>query len=139
MDSQKVEQVVWTTEQVKDRFKEAVSTAHQLPSAHVQGFFNSWPMIVRQPWEVMSSQDRPRLRPLLKAQLVERMDEAMGWLMWLDDPRDRRIVLGYAEDFYRSHIARKVGVSRSTIDRRYKSALQRIANQLNDQADGPCG
>ena len=47
----------WTTEQVAERFREAALIAHRLPPVQVQGYFNTWPAVLRQPWETFSGDD----------------------------------------------------------------------------------
>ena len=42
---------MWTVEQVAERFREAAETARRLPPVRVQGYFNLWPPIQRQPIE----------------------------------------------------------------------------------------
>lgn len=40
----------WTIENVAARFEEAASTGRRLPPVRVQGYFNTWPVIVRKEW-----------------------------------------------------------------------------------------
>ena len=47
----------WTTDEVANRFHEAAITARRLPPVRVQGYFNTWPPIVRQAWEVLGADD----------------------------------------------------------------------------------
>ena len=70
----------WTVEDVAARFEEAVTTGRRLPPVRVQGYFNTWPPILRQQWEVFSAED-PVYRPLPPSpEAVDRMLEAMRWV-----------------------------------------------------------
>jgi len=44
----------WTIEDVAARFEEAASTGRRLPPVRVQGYFNTWPVIVRKEWETFA-------------------------------------------------------------------------------------
>jgi len=67
----------WTPEQVAERFREAAQTAHRLPPVRVQGYFNTWPTIVRLPWETLSMDDVIYRMPPDPA-AIDRMEETMG-------------------------------------------------------------
>ncbi|MGH9895151.1 MAG: DUF6362 family protein, partial [bacterium] len=71
----------WTVDTVAERFAEAAETARRLPPVRVQGYFNLWPPIQRQPWETWGSSDiEPRPLPATPA-AIERMLETMGWVL----------------------------------------------------------
>ena len=48
---------MWSVEQVAERFREAAQTARRLPPVRVQGYFNTWPAILREPWETYAAED----------------------------------------------------------------------------------
>jgi hypothetical protein len=75
--------ILWTIDEVSARFHEAAVTARRLPPVRVQGYFNTWPQIVRQPWEVLGTED-PGYRPFPPSpKEVDRMLEVMQWVQWL--------------------------------------------------------
>jgi len=67
----------WTPHAVAHRFVEASQTAHRLPAVRVQGYFNTWPAIVRTPYERMASEDAPIYRYPPTPAETERMLEVM--------------------------------------------------------------
>lgn len=38
---------MWNVDMVAERFREAAQTARRLPKVTVQGYFNTWPAILR--------------------------------------------------------------------------------------------
>ncbi len=46
----------WTKKDVADQFEEAISTLKKLPPVRVQGYFNTWPEIVRAPKEIATGE-----------------------------------------------------------------------------------
>ncbi|BCO30093.1 hypothetical protein TspCOW1_01960 [Thiohalobacter sp. COW1] len=119
----------WTIEQVAERFNEAAQTAHRLPAVRVQGYFNTWPAILRQPWETFAGEDGEyRLPPDPTA--IDRMEETMGWVLWLGE-EDRHLVWMRADGYRWRDICRRFGCDRTTAWRRWQRALLTVAMQLN--------
>ena len=122
----------WTPEQVADRFREAAQTAHRLPPVRVQGYFNTWPTLLRQPWETLSMDDVIyRLPPDPAA--IGRMEETMGWVPWLAE-KDRHLVWMRAEGYRWRDICRRFGCDRTTAWRRWQKALRLVADHLNGRS-----
>ncbi len=119
----------WTTEQVAECFREAVLTAHRLPPVQVQGYFNTWPAVLRQPWETFSGDDVLYRFPPDPA-AIDRMDEAMGWVVWLAE-EDRHLVWMRADGYRWRDICGRIGCDRTTAWRRWQRALVTVAVQLN--------
>lgn len=128
MDMKTQESSLWTPKAVAARFKEAAEVARRLPSAKVQGYFNSWPKIVRELWETLPEENSP-IRPPLDPKAIDRMLESMRWLLCLDET-ERHIILDHAKR-HRSRIANSQGMSRTTRWRRWQDVLQKIVNHLN--------
>ena len=62
----------WTVDTVAERLAEAAETARRLPPVRVQGYFNLWPPIQRQPWETwVASNTEPRPLPPAPAAMSE--------------------------------------------------------------------
>lgn len=120
----------WTVEEVAARFEEAVVTARRLPPVRVQGYFNTWPQLIRQPWEVMSS-DTPAYRPLPPSPAaVERMLEVIRWIEWLE-VEQRHLVWMRAKRYRWRDITRRFACDRTTAWRRYQGALFLVVHRLN--------
>ena len=76
----------WTLDEVAERFREAAETAHRLPKVGVQGYFNTWPAIKREARELYTDPDRVlRFPPTPEA--IDRMEETMRWVLWLEEPQ----------------------------------------------------
>lgn len=120
----------WTVEDVAARFAEATRTARRLPPVPVQGYFNVWPTIIRQQWETLSHEAIP-MRPVPPSpEAIERMEEAMRWVQWLE-VEDRHLVWMRAKDVPWNRIARRFGCNRTTAWRRWQKALQVVSNRIN--------
>ena len=121
----------WTIDEVAARFAEAAHTAQRLPSVRVQGYFNVWPTIVRQQWETLSHEPIP-MRPIPPSpEAIERMEEAMRWVQWLE-VGDRHLVWMRAKDVAWNRIARRFGCNRATAWRRWRRALDAVVARLID-------
>lgn len=120
-----------TVEHIAHRFEQAAVTAHALPPARVRGHFNSWPEIVRQPWEIMASDDEPEYRPApASPQEIDRMIETQRWLQWLD-VNQRHLVIMRSEGHGWQDIARRFGCDRTTAWRRWNHAIEQILVHLH--------
>ncbi len=120
----------WTTDEVANRFHEAAITARRLPPVRVQGYFNTWPPIVRQAWEVLRADDAIYRSYPPTPQAVERMLEAMRWVQWLEV--EQRYLVWMRADGYRwREITRRFGCDRTTAWRRWNIALLVVSERLN--------
>jgi len=121
----------WTIDEVAARFAQAAQTARRLPPVHVQGYFNVWPAIIRQQWETLSHEPIP-MRPISPSpEAIERMEEAMRWVQWLEVD-DRHLVWMRAKDVAWSRVARRFGCNRATAWRRWRMALEAVVVRLSD-------
>ena len=128
--------LLWTIDAVAARFHEAVITARRLPPVRVQGHFNTWPQIVRQPWEVLGAEDQG-YRPFPPTpEAIDRMLEAMHWVQWLE-VEQRHLVWMRADNYRWREITRRFGCDRTTAWRRWQRALELVACELNGTARGP--
>ena len=72
----------WTIEDVAARFEEAASTGRRLPPVRVQGYFNTWPIIVRKEWEAFAA-DETVYRPFppspgaIEREFIRRLGERL--------------------------------------------------------------
>ncbi len=124
---------LWTIESIAARFHEAVVTARRLPPVRVQGYFNTWPQIVRQPWELLGMEDQI-YRPFPPSpDAIDRMLEAMHWVQWLE-VEQRHLVWMRADNYRWREICRRFGCDRTTAWRRWQRAIELVAFQLNGSA-----
>jgi DNA-directed RNA polymerase specialized sigma24 family protein len=119
----------WTLDAVAERFREAAETAHRLPPVRVQGYFNVWPAIKREAQEIYTDPDRV-LRFPPSPEAIDRMEETMRWVLWLDEEL-RHLVWMRAEEWEWKDISRRFGCDRNTARRRWQRALQRVVQCLN--------
>ena len=122
-----------TMEDVAARFAEAADTGRRLPRVKVQGYFNVWPVMVRDVWEAYPEENlgyHP-LPPTPKA--IDRMMEVMRWVQWLEIEQ-RHLVWMRAKQYEWKAISRRFSCNRVTAWRRWQKALQVIADQLNGAA-----
>jgi hypothetical protein len=120
----------WTPTLVEERLEEAADTLRRLPAVKVQGYFSTWPPVIRDFWEAFGwNEVRVRLGPPSPA-AIDRMDEALIWLSWLE-PDDTRLVWLRACRVHWKLITWRFGVSRTTAWRNWVAALVSIASRLN--------
>ena len=122
--------IVWTIDDVAERFGEAVSIGHRLPPARVQGYFSLWPPIVRQEWERYADADAPPRRFPPDPAAIERRLETMQWVQWLEI-ETRHLVWMRAKQYEWREIGRRFGCDRTTAWRHWKLAMQLVADRLN--------
>jgi predicted DNA-binding protein (UPF0251 family) len=115
---------------VEARLEEAADTLRRLPRVKAQGYFNTWPTIIRDFWEAFGWHDaQARLGPPSPA-AIDRTDETMLWLHWLEADEVRLVWLR-AEGVRWKAIAHRFGIDRSTAWRRWTCALIKLASRLN--------
>jgi Domain of unknown function (DUF6362) len=117
----------WTPPLVAERLAEAVDVLSRLPEERVLGFYDLWPRMVCTPCA--------NVRPAAAApEAISRMDEALGWLCWLD-AQERRLVWLRAEGMPWKRITHRLGSGRTTAWQRWTLALLKIATRLNAAAE----
>ena len=118
----------WTPRLIADRLAAAVEVLAQLPESGPRGYFSLWPLAPND-----AHRDRAQLpSPLPEA--IDRMDEALGWLCWLE-PEERRIVWLRAEGLPWKRITHRLGTGRTTAWQRWTMALLKIASRLNVEVE----
>ena len=134
----------WTGELVRQRLVEAFAIERRMPPERFATMASSWPATPLHTFVEMLHWDDARQRVWdnwTKAKgvysfEVSRMDEAIGWLSWLD-VGERRCLAAWAAARARSIPVRKVlrhhGWSPTTFYRAIEKAADRIADRLNQQ------
>ena len=117
----------WTPRLVAGRLAEAADALARLPDERVRGLYDLWPKLIGAPGG--------HAHPAAAApEAIDRADEALGWLMWLD-PDERRLVWLRAEGLPWKWITRRLGVGRTTAWQRWTTALLKITVRLNAAAE----
>lgn len=115
---------------VEERLRSAAYTLRRLPDSKVQGYFSTWPAIIREPLEILQMEPEPmRIRPSMED--IGEMEEVLFvWLKFLE-PEERRLVWLRAERVRWKLICGRFGVGRTKAWEMYRTALARIAAKLN--------
>ena len=120
----------WTPKLVEARIEEAADTLRRLPEERMRTARSAWPPIIRDFWEMYGTEPaRLRLGPP-SAAAIDRMDQALEWLRWLEAD-DARIVWLRACDVRWKAICWRLGADRPSLWRRWVAALALIAARLN--------
>ena len=122
----------WDVKMVADRLEEAAETMKRLPMTGLKpaGHISSWPPILREFYEAYGWNDlQIRLGPPTP-DAIDRMDEVMGWLRWLE-PNDVRLLWLRAERVPWKLIQQRFGMARSTVSAKWKAALFQVVVILN--------
>ena len=115
--------------EVEERLRSAARTLRRLPNVKVQGFFSTWPTIIREPLEILQMEPEPlRIKPSM-ADITEMEEVLFVWLKWLE-PEERRLVWLRAERVRWKLICGRFGVGRTKAWEMYRRALASIAAKL---------
>lgn len=120
----------WTREQVEERLVEAADVMKRLPEEKVQGYFSTWPAILREWGDLVGQAPQPMRMPPPSPQAISRMDETLTWLRWLE-PDEARLVWARAEGTPWKPICWRFGISRATANRRWQYGIAVIVWRLN--------
>jgi Domain of unknown function (DUF6362) len=113
----------WDNEVVARRLEEAADVLARLPDERVRGLYDLWPKLIGAPVK--------HARPAAAApEAIDRMDEVLGWLMWLD-PEERQLVWLRAEGLPWKWITRRLGIGRTTAWQRWTTGLLKIVVRLD--------
>jgi hypothetical protein len=112
-----------TPELVAERLAEAADVLARLPDERVRGLYDLWPRLIGEP--------RGHARAAAAApEAIDRMDEALGWLLWLD-PHERQLLWLRAEGLPWKRITHRLGIGRTTAWQRWTTALLKIVVRLD--------
>ena len=115
--------------EVEERLRSAARTLRRLPNVKVQGYFSTWPTIIREPLEILQMEPEPlRIKPSM-ADITEMEEVLFVWLKWLE-PEERRLVWLRAERVRWKLICGRFGVGRTKAWEMYRRALACIAARL---------
>jgi hypothetical protein len=117
----------WDQEAVAARLEEAVDVLARLPEERVCGLYDLWPKLVGELCR------QPRLAAAAP-EAIDRMDQALQWLLWLE-PEERRLVWLRAQGVPWKRITHWLAIGRTTAWQRWAAALLQIAVRLNAAAE----
>ena len=119
----------WTAKRVEDHLAEAADVMRRLPPIRVQGYFSTWPAIVRDFADRVGCEPQRMRRPPPSPDAITRAETTLLWLRWLE-VEDARLVWMRAERARWREICQTFGIARSTANRRYDYALAVIVWRL---------
>jgi hypothetical protein len=117
----------WTPTLVADRLVEAADVLARLPEERVRGFYDLWPRVVLEPSGCARA-------AAAAPEAIDRMDEALGWLMWLE-PEERCLTWLRAEGMPWKRITHRLRIGRTTAWQRWTIALLKISVRLNVETE----
>jgi hypothetical protein len=126
----------WTADCVADHFEEAFRTLRKLPPVKAQGYFNTWPDIVRTSREIAAMEPQP-MRVWPSAAAITRLEQTFDWVLWIEE-EERKLIWSRAARVPWKQISGELGVDRTTAWRKHKLALTKIASRLNVKATPIC-
>ena len=119
----------WTPRLVEGRLAEAASVLERLPAPRRLDYFNTWPAYFHDFSDLVGQAPQPmRISPSPAA--ISRMEETLGWLVWLE-PEDAKLVWMRAERARWRAICLRFGIARATAHRRWQYALCVIVWRLD--------
>lgn len=121
-----------TWREIEERLEEAALTLKRLPNPRgsgARGYGSSWPEVVREARHAYGYEEA-RMRVIPSAAEISRYEEAVGWLAFVSDPMDRRILWMRASGWPVRAVARQVGLTKSSVQRHYMAGLLTIAKHL---------
>jgi hypothetical protein len=113
----------WDNKVVAGRLEEAADTLARLPDQRVRGHYDLWPKLI-------GGAGRQAGPAAAAPEAIDRMDEALGWLMWLE-PEERQLVWLRAEGLPWKWITRRLGIGRTTAWQQWTTALLKIVVRLD--------
>ena len=120
----------WTPLLVEERFVEAAGVLKRLPEERVQGYFSVWPEVVRSVHDAFGWHEPVLRRPWPSPASIDRMDETISWLRWLEPDVAKIVWLRASGNRWKS-ICVEVGLQRTAVHQRYLFGQCVIAWRLN--------
>lgn len=127
---------LYTLEEVQYRLAEAADTLRRMRVAGTRpaGHKTNWPCIVQDFWEAYDVGASPAVQlSAPKPEAIDRMDEAIGWLLRVQDATARGVLWGKACGFATNRIAKVLGISRYYVDRMHADNLERLLRFINSR------
>lgn len=123
----------WTVEQVEDMLIDAADTLKRLPADRPRGYVSSMPTPVRCVVEDAEGEPAMRRRPPPSAAAIDRLDQVLGWMAWLEEEQVR-VVWARASGVPWRPICRRLGCGRTKAWQIWVTALVLLKAKLNAAA-----
>ncbi|MEM7621155.1 MAG: DUF6362 family protein [Pseudomonadota bacterium] len=125
----------YTANMLADRFEEALYTLKRLyvPGTKPRGYFNAWPAIVYETWEIEAMEKLPmRLGPPTP-DAISRMEEVFTWLWHIKSVEDRHLIWLRARKTPWKTICKYRGCGRTKAWQDWVFTLSTLAHRLNQE------
>lgn len=123
-------------EMVKARLREAAATLRRMK--HERWDYPPerlawWPDVVRRAADAYGYYDAKGVRVPPEPGAIDRMEEVLGWLLWLGDSGDQALVWARAERITWRQLETRDGRSRETLRKVYDKALAVIIAGMEEE------
>lgn len=123
--------IVWTVQMVEDTLTEAAQTLKRLPMDRPRGFISSMPTPVRTLSESYGWDEVTVRLPPPSAAAIDRLDEALGWMAWLEDEQVR-VVWARAGGVPWRPICQRLGCGRTKAWQIWVTSLVLLKVRINE-------
>lgn len=120
---------------VAERMREAASIMKLMPRWQLMDIKASWPNFIHEMMDAYGWTPAELKFDPPTGEAIDRMDEAMRWLLWLD-VRDRKIVWLRATGVSWVSMAKRYACHRATMHRKWAAAIAKIISELEKNAVG---
>ena len=128
---------LWTQRLVVERLEEAAQCLRALPApkewVRLRHLRSAMPTPVRDAADAYGYTPTRTRPPAPSPGAIDRMEQAIAWLLWLD-PEDQRLVWARACRIPWRHLCHRSGVERTTAWRTWTLATFRIVTRINRHA-----
>ena len=125
----------WTADCVADHFEEAFRTLRKLPPVKAQGYFNTWPDIVRTSREIAAMEPQP-MRVWPSAAAITRLEQTFDWVLWIEEA-ERKLERTRANLLRATSMLEGAAIDKYSFTRDFY--LQRRQNQIESMIDQGIG
>lgn len=113
---------------IEEQMRSSVRTLRRMPPVKVQGYFSTWPDIVRDQMEILQMEKEPlRIRP--SARDIQELEEVLFEWMPLLNVDERRLLWARANRVPWKMVCGELGVGRTKAWEIYKHTLGKIAKR----------
>lgn len=122
--------MTWTVTLVEERLREAAETLRMLPAERPRGLRSAMPAPIRSAQEAYGWQEA-RVRPAPpSAAAIDRLDEVLSWMAWLDEEQIR-VVWARANNAPWRPLCERLGCGRTRAWELWVASLATLKGRLN--------